>query len=218
MGDQALMVKFGDNIKASLNRKVHALKNLILKANLKGVEECIPTYCTLLVYYNPLRTTYDKLAFSLKDLESQIYKIIASTPQNAIQIPVIYGGKYGPDLEYVSQYSGLNQKEVVELHCSREYITFMIGFVAGFPYLGKIDKKISVPKLKSPRLQVPAGSVGIADRQTGIYPCESPGGWRIIGRTPLKLFDVNGTPPALIKPGEIVRFRPIGVREFRALS
>ena len=218
VGDRALAVKFGNSIRLSLNLRVHALKNAIQKAKLRNVEECVPTYCTLLVYYVPLKTTYEKLVFRLKDLEEQIDEHVASAPHNVIQIPVIYGGEYGPDLNYVSQYSGLSQKEVVKLHCGSEYIVFMIGFVAGFPYLGKVAKKIAAPKLRSPRLHVPAGSVGIAERQTGIYPCESPGGWRIVGRTPLKLFDVKKDPPALIRPGEIVKFRPIGKREFKALS
>ncbi|MEM4479759.1 MAG: 5-oxoprolinase subunit PxpB [Candidatus Bathyarchaeia archaeon] len=130
-------------------------------------------------------------------------------------IPVVYGGVYGPDLKDVAEYHGLTEDQVIEVHSGRFYRVYMIGFVAGFPYLGEVSEEIATPRLETPRPKVPAGSVGIADKQTGIYPCEAPGGWRIIGRTPLKLFDPNWQPPALLRPGDIVKFTPISEEEFK---
>ena len=133
-------------------------------------------------------------------------------------IPVVYGGEYGPDLEYVAEYHGLTTERVIKLHSQKKYRVYMIGFIAGFPYLGELPEEIATPRLEKPRLKVSAGSVGIAERQTGIYPCETPGGWRIIGRTPIKLFNSFQQPPALLKAGDIVKFKSISEKEFRSLK
>ena len=134
-----------------------------------------------------------------------------------IVVPVVYGGEYGPDLGSVARYHGLLEEQVVKLHSEREYRVYMIGFVAGFPYLGEVPDEIATPRLGTPRLKVPAGSVGIAEKQTGVYPCEAPGGWRIIGRTPLKLFDSVRQPPALLESGDVVRFEAISEERFRTI-
>jgi KipI family sensor histidine kinase inhibitor len=214
VGDRALSVEFGNSISLDINREVHALDRAISQLQLKGVEECVPTYCSLLIYYDPLKTSYERLVFKLKDLEKRMVKFSISIQKRLIEVPVVYGGKYGPDFSHVAKYHNLNEEEVIQLHCSREYTVYMIGFIAGFPYLGEVADKIATPRLETPRLRVPAGSVGIAEKQTGIYPRESPGGWQIIGRTPLKFFSVKKQPPALIQPGDIVKFTSIGKEEF----
>lgn len=214
VGDRALLVQFGNVIRLDVNRKVHTLEHAISQAGIHGLEECVPAYCSLLVYYDPSKTSYEQLVFRLKDMEAKLSEIGVSAPKRVIEVPLVYGGAYGPDLDYVARYHNLDEEEVVRLHSSKEYTVYMIGFVAGFPYLGEVSEEIATPRLKTPRLRVPAGSVGIAEKQTGIYPCESPGGWQIIGRTPLKFFDVNKHPPALIQPGDTVKFTPIEEREF----
>jgi len=214
VGDKALLVEFGNAISLDINRKVHALDRAISQNELQGVEECVPTYRSLLVYYDPLKTSYEQLVFRLKDLEKRLNEYIVAPQKRVIEVPVVYGGEYGPDLSYVAKYHSLDEGDVVRLHSCREYTVYMIGFVAGFPYLGEAAGEIATPRLKTPRLRVPAGSVGIAEKQTGIYPCESPGGWQIIGRTPLKFFDIKKHPPPLIQPGDTVKFRPIGKEEF----
>jgi len=217
VGDRALLIEFGNNISPDINRKVHALDHAIPQLGLPGVEECVPTYRSLLVYYDPLKTSYEQLAFRLKDLEKRLDESSFLTQRQTVQVPVAYGGEYGPDLKHVARYHNLDEEKVVQLHIGREYLVYMIGFVAGFPYLGEVADEIATPRLKTPRLRVPAGSVGIAEKQTGIYPCESPGGWQIIGRTSLEFFNIKKHPPASIQPGDTVKFRPIEKEEFENL-
>lgn len=217
VGDRALLVEFGNTISLDVNRKVHALDRVISQIKLSGLEECVPTYRSLLVYYNPLEISYEQLVFKCKDLEAKLEEQAVSARRHLVEVPVVYGGEYGPDLQYVAKYHNLDEEEIVQLHSSREYTVFMIGFIAGFPYLGEVADEIATPRLKTPRLRVPAGSVGIAEKQTGIYPCESPGGWQIIGCTPLKFFDVTKHPPALIQPGNTVKFKSITKEEFERL-
>lgn len=214
VGDRALLVEFGNTVSLDLNRKVHTLDRAISQLELQGVEDCVPTYRSLLVHYDPLKTSYEQLVSRLRDLEGKLGGFSVSTQKRVIEVLVVYGGEYGPDLNYVAKYHNLDKKEVIQLHSGREYTVYMIGFIAGFPYLGEVADEIATPRLKTPRLRVPAGSVGIAEKQTGIYPCESPGGWQIIGRTPLKFFDARKYPPALIQPGYTVKFKPIGKEEF----
>jgi inhibitor of KinA len=215
-GDTALAVEFGDTISLEINRRVVSLNDAILKAKIKGVEELVPTYRSLLVRYDPLKTSYEQLAFHIKDLEKAVKDSDDKRVSRKTIVPVVYGGEYGPDLGHVAQLHGLSEEQVISLHSREEYRVYMIGFVAGFPYLGEAPGEIATPRLLTPRLKVPAGSVGIAERQTGIYPCETPGGWQIVGRTSLKLFDPQHEPPALLKPGDRVRFRPISEDEYSA--
>jgi inhibitor of KinA len=214
VGDRALLVEFGNTISLNVNQKVHILNRAISQLKLQNVEECVPTYRSLLVYYDPLKTSYEQLVFRLRDLEGRLDEFNVSTRKRVIEMPVVYGGKYGPDLDYVAEYHGLDKEDVIRLHSERKYTVYMIGFVAGFPYLGEVADEIATPRLKTPRLRVPAGSVGIAEKQTGIYPCESPGGWQIIGRTPRKFFDARRYPPASIQPGDTLKFKQIVKGEF----
>jgi inhibitor of KinA len=217
MGDRAVLVKFGDIIDLSINRKVHALCRAIEYVGIVGVGECVPTYASLLVYYDPLRTSYERLVFQLKDLEPKLDEFSAKIETRGIVVPTVYGGEFGPDLPDMAKRHNLTEEEVIRIHSETEYAVYMIGFIEGFPYMGKIPDTIATPRLETPRLKIPAGSVGIAGNQTGIYPCESPGGWRIIGRTPLKLFDPYTEQPALFQPGDRVKFKPITEEEFEAL-
>jgi inhibitor of KinA len=217
-GDNALLIEFGDVISLEVNGKVIALNEAVLKAEIHGVEELVPTYRSLLLRYNPLKTTYEQLVFNIKDIEKTLKESTAEVESRKITVPVVYGGEYGPDLTYVAQFHKLREEQVVKLHSEREYRVYMIGFVAGFPYLGEVPDEIATPRLENPRLKVPAGSVGIAEKQTGIYPCEAPGGWQIIGRTPLKLFNLLQQPPALLKPGDNVKFKPISEKEFKIIE
>jgi KipI family sensor histidine kinase inhibitor len=218
-GDCALLIELGDTISLEINRKVIALNEAIAQAKILGTKETVPTYRSILIRYDPLETTYDQLVFHVRDLEQKLEmpssQMVAG---KAVIIPVVYGGEYGPDLSFVAQYHGLTEEQVVKLHSDRAYRVYMLGFVAGFPYLGEVAEEIATPRLETPRLRVPIGSVGIAEKQTGIYPCEVPGGWRIIGRTPLKLFNAHRQPPAFLKPGQTVKFKPIPEDEYQALS
>jgi KipI family sensor histidine kinase inhibitor len=216
-GDAALLIEFGDTINPEISRRVLALNTAISKARIEGVEELVPTYRSLLVRYDPLRTSYEQLVFRVKDVEGASRENIEDeTSCRRIVVPVVYGGEYGPDLGYVARLHGLSEEQVVGLHSGREYRVYMVGFVAGFPYLGDVADEIATPRLLTPRLKVTAGSVGIAEKQTGIYPCEAPGGWQIVGRTFLRLFDPTHEPPALLNPGDRVRFQPISEDEYRA--
>jgi len=214
-GDSALLIEFGDVINSEINRKVIALNEAITKAEIQGIEELVPTYRSLLVRYDALKISYEQLVFRIKNIETKLNSISIEKVGRKITIPTVYGGEYGPDLSYVAQYHRLTEEQVIELHSGREYRVYMLGFVAGFPYLGEVADEILTPRLETPRLKVPAGSVGIAERQTGIYPCEAPGGWRIIGRTPLRLFNPLQQPPALLKPGDTVKFEPISEEKFK---
>jgi len=214
-GDCALLIEFGEEINLKLNQRVVALDEAILKAEIQEVEEIVPTYRSLLVRYNPLRANYEQITFRIRELEHEM----AESPQvegRIIRVPVVYGGECGPDLNAIAQIHGLTEEQVVKLHSETEYRVYMIGFIAGFPYLGKVPDAIATPRLETPRLKVPAGSVGIAEKQTGIYPCEAPGGWRIIGRTPVRLFDPLQLPPAMLRAGDTVRFEPVSQDRFKA--
>jgi len=213
-GDRALKVELGNIISPAVNARVHALHEAITNAQLSGVCECVPTYCSLIMTYDPAKASYEELVTKVNNLEetSKAYAPKGKTPK--MVLPVAYGGDFGPDLAQVSRYHNLKEGDVVRIHSQQEYLVYMIGFIAGFPYLGKLPEEIATPRLETPKLRVPEGSVGIAENQTGIYPRQAPGGWQIIGRTPIKLFDSLWQPPALLQPGDLVRFRPISAEEF----
>jgi inhibitor of KinA len=216
-GDAALVVELGDTINLEINRRVVAFNDAVLKAEIHGVEELVPTYRSLLVRYDPLKTSYEQLVFRVKDLEATLEVSDVTVVGRKVTVPVVYGGEYGPDLGHVAKCHGLTEEQVVRLHSEREYRVYMLGFVAGFPYLGEVADQIATPRLETPRLKVPAGSVGIAEKQTGIYPCEAPGGWQIIGRTAIKLFDPLQQPPTPLSSGDTVKFKPILEAEYKTL-
>lgn len=212
-GESCLVVELGDAIELALNRRVRALGLALEQARVKGVLEAVPTYRSLAIYYDPLTIDRD----ALKQQVGSLYGSLGDQGEHAprvVEIPTVYGGEYGPDLGFVARHSGLSPDEVVRLHSEPLYHVYMLGFIAGFPYLGDLAERLAVPRLSTPRLKVPAGSVGIGGRQTGIYPIESPGGWRIIGRTPLRLFDPSSEAPTPILPGDKVRFVRIEPHEY----
>ena len=209
-GDSAILVRFGDglNIDLQANRRAHALAQRLAAAPLEGAGEAVPGYATLLVHYDPLRLDEAQMLEWLREQAAQAAAQQLPAPRR-VEVPVRYGGADGPDLDDVARQAGLPPAEVVRLHAAGEYPVYFLGFMPGFPYLGGLDARLATPRLATPRARVPAGSVGIAGPQTGIYPLESPGGWRIIGRTPLCLFDPAADPPALLAPGDIVVFRSL---------
>ncbi|WP_295917139.1 5-oxoprolinase subunit PxpB [Anaerovibrio lipolyticus] len=217
VGDCAVSVEFGQEISLEINHKVMALKMVLEREPIRGIVELIPTYCSLLIQYDPMDLRYGQLRDRLEALVTQLDEV-EMPPKQVVEIPVAYGGEYGPDLGEVARAHNISEEEVIKLHSEPEYPIYMLGFVAGFPYLGGMNKAIATPRKKSPRLKIEAGSVGIAGEQTGIYSVESPGGWQIIGRTPLKLYDVNRNEPVLLKAGQYIKFKPITKEEFRTME
>ena len=205
LGDSALLIQFGDEIDPAINQRVHALDSLLSAIRIAGVIECVPAYATLLIHYDPLILTYAQVSEWVSAKMDQVQSNAARAPRR-LEVPVQYGGLHGPDLEFIAAQHGISTGEVVRIHTSREYTVYMMGFTPGFPYMGKLDDAIVTPRLETPRTHVQAGSVGIAGAQTGIYPIDSPGGWRLIGWTSLRLFDPESASPFLFSPGDLVRF------------
>ena len=208
LGDSALLVELGDKIDSVINQRVHAL-NVLLQANsIAGIVETVPAYCTLLIHYDPLILTFDQVTHWVRDKLTQVDDSLNRKPRQ-LEVPTRYGGASGPDLEAVAVSKGISAAEVVHIHSEREYIVYMMGFTPGFPYLGTLDERLIMPRLETPRTLVKAGTVAIAGSQTGIYPLASPGGWHLIGWTPLKLFDPTSESPFLFAPGDIIKFIPL---------
>ncbi len=214
MGDRGLLLEFGDEISREINEKVRRMALAIQAESMEGILETVPTYRSLLIIYNPLLLPIEDLNKRLKRIEEGLQQTPLQEPK-LTRIPVVYGSIYGPDLESVAKYLQTSPEEVIRLHCSKPYLIYMVGFMPGYPYMGELPRGLVVPRLKTPRLLVPKGSVAIAQRQTGIYSMESPGGWQILGRTPVELFDPEKDPPALLQMGDFVQFYPISEKEFK---
>jgi KipI family sensor histidine kinase inhibitor len=212
-GDCALVVEYGNAIDAQVNARVRQLDARLAASAPAGILETVPTYRSLMIHYDPFALSQADLERLLREADVTVEAADAMEPRT-VEIPVAYGGPFGPDLADVATLNGLSADEVVAIHAAGVYPVFMLGFMPGFPYLGGMSGRIRAPRLPAPRTSVPAGSVGIAGDQTGIYPAESPGGWRLIGRTPVRLFDPSVRPPALLAAGDRVAFRPISPREF----
>lgn len=204
-GDSALLIEFADEINDAINDRVHALADALRAQTRPEILDLVPAYSSLLVCFDPHRASFDAMRATLQDA---INRSAANSPlaPRLIEIPTRYGGECGPDLAFVAQHNGIAKDEVIRLHTSVVYRVYFVGFTPGFAYLGSVPEQIAAPRMETPRTRIPAGSVGIAGRQTGVYPMESPGGWRIIGRTELSLFDPNCDPPARLHPGDRVRF------------
>lgn len=213
-GESCLLVELGDGIEIALNRQVQTLCRAVERSGIPGVQEAVPTYRSMAIYYDPGATDREALAHRIRALHASLGNEGERTPR-VMEIPTVYGGEYGPDLACVAGHAALTEDEVIRLHTGQLYHVFMLGFTAGFAYLGGLPERLSMPRLPTPRLRVPAGSVGIAGTQTGVYPRESPGGWRIIGRTALRLFDPSCDVPTPMLPGDKVRFVQIEEREYR---
>jgi KipI family sensor histidine kinase inhibitor len=216
-GDQGLLVEYGDAIDLAVNHKVRAMA-IALGAELpEGVIEVIPTYRSLLIVYDPLKTAPQILKEILIALEQRLPDIQIPPPKT-VEIPVCYGDEFGPDIEFVAKVHGLSVEEVVRQHCEPLYPIYMIGFTPGFPFLGGLPETLHTPRLETPRTLVPEGSVGIANNQTGMYPVASPGGWQLIGRTPLKLFAPERPDPFLYQAGDCIKFKAISRDEYARLK
>src|SRR5215813_11089863 len=206
-GDRALVVEFGDHIDRALSAEVLRLEASLRSNGLAGVVETVPTFRSLTVHYDPLITTGT-------DLEHAIASLLDREPGSRStgtlwRVPVCYDGEFAPDLAEVARLTGLSPDEVVALHSGTRYHVYMLGFLPGFPYMGDLPPELALPRRADPRLRVPAGSISIATTLTAIYPYESPGGWHLIGATPIRLFDIERPNPALLAPGDAVIFEPI---------
>jgi inhibitor of KinA len=219
LGDSALLVRVVEEFEAeeSLDAVLRATQQLEL-AQIPGVIGFAPAYTTIGVFFDPAQTeTFDALRASIeRALENDVDS--GSHAAATIEVPVCYEDEFAPDLEEVARHSGLSQAEIVRRHAEASYRVSCVGFTPGFPYLSGLPRELATPRRASPRKEIPAGAVAIGGTQTGIYPRKSPGGWNIIGRTPLRLFDVERNPPALFKAGDRVRFRKISRQEFDAFS
>lgn len=234
VGEKAIIVTIGKEISKENHQKVMRLMHALQNNSLTGVTECVPAYCSITIHYDPIviwkkqRRSVDEPISSYQYLKQELQHLLTHLEENSyieqqatgrtVEIPVCYGGKLGPDLVEVAKYHEITPEEVVAIHTGRSYLVHMIGFVPGFPYLGGMDKRIAMPRKAIPRQAIPAGSVGIAGEQTGIYPLSTPGGWRIIGRTPLQLFRPEDETPTLIRAGDFIKFIPITSEQFEEIQ
>ena len=216
LGDTTAVVTFGDSIDLDTHQRVLAFAALLDSSPSPAMVEYIPAFATVTVIYDPLASTFAEFATWLEAALDQVTSSQAQVERDPVEIPVCYGGEFGPDLDFVAAHNDLTPDEVVEIHAGTTCLVYMIGFVPGFPYLGGMSPRIAAPRVDAPRAVVPAGSVGIAGAQTGVYPIESPGGWRLIGRTPQRLFDPSATAPSLLQAGDRVRFVPVERAEYES--
>lgn len=215
-GDVAIVVEFGDHIDRVLSERVLRLSALVRAAELPGVVETLPTFRSLMVHYDPLVTDSESLVAAIERL---LDRSPGEPRQSKLwRIPACYAMTHAADLANVAQRTGLTTEDVIRLHSSTRFQIYMIGFSPGFPYMGELPEPLALPRQADPRLRVPAGSIAIAANMTAIYPVESPGGWHLIGATPVRLFDLRWPRPALLNAGDAVQFEPVAVREFDAIQ
>ena len=217
VGDCGVLAELGDSISEAVNSKVMELNRKINELSPKGILETVPAFCSVLVFYDPLKTDFDAVSKVLFQL-SESLEVKTGTGGKLVEIPVCYGGSFGPDLSFVAAHGNLTEEEVIRVHSGRDYRIYMLGFLPGFPYLGGMDERIVTPRLKTPRTRILAGSVGIGGEQTGIYPMDSPGGWQLIGRTPYRVFQPEQAGRPLYEAGDFIRFVPISQEEFEEIS
>jgi inhibitor of KinA len=214
-GDSAIVIEFEDRIDPDVNARAVRLADAIAAERIAGVRDVVPTYRSIAVYFDPLRVDYERLRTYLDSVDPED-RATADRSTGTIRVPVCYGGDLGPDLSEVAAFGGITEQDVVKLHAGGSYRVYMLGFVPGFAYMCAVDSRIAMPRRPSPRVRVPLGSVGIGGIQTGVYPAETPGGWRLIGRTPVKPFDPARAEPFLMKAGDTVQFYPIDRAEYDA--
>ena len=217
VGDRALTVEFGAVIDEEINRRVHALAAWITSRRMPGITELVPTYRSLLICYDPDVLSYGRLKRRLERFDPSCISDGAEK-RRILEVPCCYGGEFGPDLGDMESLTGLSAEEIVRVHSGVDYRIYMLGFLPGFVYLGGLDGRIEAPRLSSPRKAIPAGSVGIGGNQTGVYPMASPGGWRLIGRTPIPFYDPASAQPILCKAGEFIRFVPVSPEEYAKIG
>ena len=216
-GDSGLLIQFEQVIRPAINQRIAAIVKLIRAQQISGIIDMIPTYCSLLINYNPQAISYKELHHRIESIVKMDTKTESIT-KKVYEIPTCYGGKYGPDLKNIAEHAGLSEEEVIRIHSSSDYLIYMLGFLPGFTYLGGLDERIHTPRLANPRVLIPAGSVGIGGSQTGIYPVDSPGGWQLMGMTPVKTYDPNRAEPILVQAGDYIRFVPVSEEEYLAIE
>lgn len=216
LGDAAIVLEFGHAISAATHATIQTVAAYLGRQPFVGLREVVPAFTTLTVYYDPWlvhehsqRPPYEWVAAAVRQLLPAAQLAASQLAAPLVEIPVCYGGEFGPDLAFVAHHTGLAPAEVIARHSAPDYLVHMIGFAPGFPYLGGMDARLATPRLATPRAVVPAGAVGIAGEQTGIYPLATPGGWQIIGRTPVPLFNPSWDYPSLLRAGQCLRFVPI---------
>jgi len=217
-GDQALLVNFEQKIEEEIYKQVISLKDAIEIDNLGGFLYMIPAYCSLTIAYDPIQTNFSKLRGEIERIAATISGENLTDSGRKLLIPVCYEEEYAVDFAELTEQTSLSREEIIAVHTQAEFRVYMLGFMPGFTYMGKLPPSLYCKRRRSPRLKVPAGSVGLAGFQTGIYPAELPGGWQIIGRTPLSLFDPNLADPFLFHAGDRVQFRKISAKEYRELE
>lgn len=216
-GDSSILIEFGKEISPEINRKIKATVQLMKEQHIEGVVDVIPAFCSLLINYDPRVISYDEIRERMQNLVKVDAKS-GEEKKKIYEIPVCYGGEYGPDIENIAANAGLSVEEVIKIHSSRDYLIYMLGFLPGFCYLGGLDERIHTPRLANPRIKINAGSVGIGGSQTGIYPLDSPGGWQLMGMTPVKTYDPEREVPILVEAGDYIRFVPIDEAEYKRIK
>jgi inhibitor of KinA len=215
--DHSLLVSFGEEISLAAHQRVIKLFRLVQSLGCDAIRNLHPAYCSLLVKFDPCQTEHSEIESILRRQLDRA-DTMAAEPAREVEISVCYGGEFGPDLDLVAAHHGMTRDEVIHIHAGKTYVVYFLGFVPGFAYLGGMADSIAMPRLESPRRQVPQGSVGIAGNQTGIYPFSTPGGWRLIGRTPYQMFQAERANMSLLDIGDQVRFRPISRDEFTRME
>jgi inhibitor of KinA len=216
LGDQGVQITFGERVDEATSYRIRGFINSLERQKTLPIIECVPAYTTLSIYYDALKIGYDEFLQELQILASEQHDG-NRIDCYVVEIPTCYGGTFGPDLELVASHNNISKEKVISLHASEPYLIYMLGFSPGFPYLGGMSDQIATPRQNTPSASVAGGSVGIAGHQTGIYPVESPGGWNIIGRTPLRLYDPDAEQPILLQAGDYIRFVPINESTFDEL-
>lgn len=218
VGDRAISIDFGQVIDPTINRHIRQTIERIKELQLDGIIELVPTYCALLVEYDAMLYSYSEICNIIEPTLEEGMTNTTNELVTVVEVPTVYGGEFGPDLSFVASHNHLSEDEVISIHSGTDYLVYMLGFIPGFTYLGGMDSRIATPRLSSPRTVIPAGSVGIAGEQTGTYPSDSPGGWQIIGRTPVTMYDMSKAQAALLKAGDYVRYVPIDESEFHRIK
>ena len=218
VGDRAISIDFGQVIDPTINRHIRQTIERIKELQLDGIIELVPTYCALLVEYDAMLYSYSEICNIIEPTLEEGMTNTTNELVTVVEVPTVYGGEFGPDLSFVASHNHLSEDEVVSIHSGTDYLVYMLGSIPGFTYLGGMDSRIATPRLSSPRTLIPAGSVGIAGEQTGTYPSDSPGGWQIIGRTPVTMYDMSKAQAALLNAGDYVRYVPIDESEFHRIK
>ena len=218
VGDRAISIDFGQVIDPTINRHIRQTIERIKALQLEGIIELVPTYCALLVEYDAMLYSYSEICNTIEPTLEEGMTNTTNELVTVVEVPTVYGGEFGPDLSFVASHNHLSEDEVISIHSGTDYLVYMLGFIPGFTYLGGMDPRIATPRLSSPRTLIPAGSVGIAGEQTGTYPSDSPGGWQIIGRTPVTMYDMAKAQAALLNAGDYVRYVPIDESEFHRIK